>query len=231
MFQITEKQTFEDGQTIWEEGSAGDRVYLIESGKVELSKMLRGNKVIVKVLQTNELIGDVGYITKGPRTFTTRAVGFTTLGIIDNDFLAQDYRSIPSTFKTILKSIAFRLKEASETADYGREFQRVSQALSLVFKSREGLVKAFTANASGGGLLIKTPKPLSKGKQFAVKLHLPEDPKPIEVECEVVWSRKKTDDPKIHPVGMGVRFIKISNPDRQRLLKGLKLNSAAEIPK
>ena len=58
-----------------------------------------------------------------------------------------------------------------------------------------------------------------------------EEPEPIEVECEVVWSREKTDDPKKHPVGMGVRFIKISVTDRQRLLKGLKLNSAADIPK
>jgi len=222
MFQIAKEQTFEDGQVIWEEGSSGDWIYVIESGKVELSKMLRGEKVVFSVLQRAEIIGEDGYIAKRSRAFAARAVGSTTLGVVDPDFIEQEYNQMSDSIKTILKSLALRLQEASEIANFGRHFPRKTQALSLAFKNRATLIKAFTANASGGGLLIKTPSPLPKGEQFAIKLHLPGNPEPVKIECEVVWSRTESDDPEQYPVGMGVKFIEISSADQQRLVNELK---------
>lgn len=226
MFQIAKKQTFEDGQIIWEEGSSGDWICVIESGKVELSKMLRGEKVAVSVLQPAEIVGEIGYITRGTRAFTARAVGPTILGIVDPDFLEQEYNGMSDSFKTILKSLSLRLQEVSESTNFCRRFPREIQALSLAFKNRGTLIKAFTANASGGGLLIKTPKPLSKGEQFSIKLHLPGNPEPVRIESEVVWSRTESDDPVKYPVGMGVKFIGISSTDQQRLVDELKLTDS-----
>lgn len=227
MSQIAKEQIFKDGQVIWEEGSLGDWIYEIKSGKVELSKMLRGEKVVISVLKQNDVVGEIGFITKGIRVFTARAVGSTILGIVDPDFLKREYNRVPDSFKTILKSLSLRLHDASENANFGRKFPRKNQALSIDLKNKETLIKAFTANASGGGLLIKTPKPFPKGQQFPVNLYLPEDPEPVKVECEVAWSRTESDDPERYPVGMGVKFIKISNTDQRRLVNELNLTGPA----
>ena len=118
-----------------------------------------------------------------------------------------------------------RLKKESGNAIYGRDCPRVPKTLSLVFKSKTSLINAFSGNASDGGLYIKTPKPLAKGEQFSLKLKLPENPTPLNTKCEVVWSRSESSDPEQKPVGMGVKFIEISDADRQRLEKELKMES------
>ena len=89
-------------------------------------------------------------------------------------------------------------------------------------------MKAFTANASGGGLLIKTATPLPKGERFPITLHLTEGSEPIKVVCEVVWARTETDDPEKRPVGMGVKFVEIRSSDRKKLISAINGTTSAE---
>lgn len=223
MFQIADEHTFEDGQLIWEEGSFGDWIYWVQSGKVELSKKVRGDKVVIDILQADDIFGEMGYVIKTPRIFTAQAIGPTTLGIIDRDFLDQEYNRMSDDFKIIMRSLASRLIKSSENVNFGRKSQRVPKILSLAFKSRESLINAFTGNTSDSGMLIKTSKPLPKGEIFTLKLQLPDDPESIPIECEVVWSRTQTDDSAHRPVGMGVKFIQISSADKSRLERELKV--------
>jgi len=222
MFQIADEHNFDDGQVIWEEGSFGDWIYLIQTGKVELSKKVQGEKVVIDILRADDIFGEMGYVIKSPRIFTARAVGATTLGIIDRDFLDQEYNRLTDDFKVIMRSLAMRLSKASENLNIGRKSPRSSKILSLVFKSKESLVNAFTGNASSDGLMIKTSRPLPKGERFSLKLQLPDDPEPLNVDCEVAWSRTQSDDPMQRPLGMGVKFVQISSADKKRLEQELK---------
>ncbi|MEW6670358.1 MAG: TIGR02266 family protein [Thermodesulfobacteriota bacterium] len=228
MFQVADEHTFEDGEIIWEEGSFGDWIYLIQSGKVELSKKVRGEKVIIDVLRADDIFGEMGYVIQSPRIFTAQAIGKTTLGIIDRDFLDQEYNRLSDDLKIIMRSLALRLSRASENVNFGRKSPRVPKILSLVFKSRESLISAFTGNASDGGLLIKTSKPLPKGDKFSLRLQLPNDPEPLNIESEVAWSRTQSDDPVLRPLGMGVKFIQISGADKKRLEQELKKGAASK---
>jgi uncharacterized protein (TIGR02266 family) len=222
MFQIADEHSFEDGQTIWEEGSFGDWIYLIQTGKVELSKKVRGEKVIIDILKADDILGEMGYIIQSPRIFTAQSIGKTTLGIIDRDFLDQEYNRLSDDIKLIMRSLSLRLSKASENVNFGRQAQRSPKILSLVLKSRESLINTFTGNASENGLLIKTAKPLPKGEKFSLRLQLPDDPDPLNIECEVVWSRTQSDNPVQRPLGMGVKFIQISSADKNRLDQELK---------
>ncbi|MDF1593005.1 MAG: cyclic nucleotide-binding domain-containing protein [Desulfobacterales bacterium] len=222
MFQIADEHTFEDGQTIWEEGSFGDWIYLIQTGKVELSKKVRGEKVVIDTLRVDDILGEMGYIIQSPRIFTALAIGKTTLGIVDRDFLDQEYNRLSDDIKLIMRSLALRLNKASENVNFGRKSPRITKILSLVFKSRESLINAFTGNASDNGLLIKTSKPLPKGEKFSLRLQLPDNPDPLNIDCEVAWSRTQSDDPVQRPPGMGVKFIQISSADKMRLDQELK---------
>jgi uncharacterized protein (TIGR02266 family) len=222
MFQIADEHTFEDGQIIWEEGTHGDWIYVVESGSVELSRKIKGQKVIIEILDKDAIFGEVGYIIKIPRLFTAQALGPTTLGIIDRDFLDQEYNRMSPTFKMILISITKRLIKETQYAGSGRASPRVPKVLSLMFKSRGQLIKAFSGNVSSGGLFIKTPMPLEVRERFSLKLHLPEGTEPLPIECEVAWNRKESQDQQKRPLGMGVKFIKMSDADRQRLQKELQ---------
>lgn len=116
MFQTAIEEKYKDGQIIFEEGSSGDWIYVIESGSVEISKKIDGGKVVFIVLGPGEIIGELGFITKAPRTATATAVGDTTIGIIDPIFFEQEFNKLSAGFQAVLTSLASRLKKTTEAA-------------------------------------------------------------------------------------------------------------------
>jgi CRP/FNR family cyclic AMP-dependent transcriptional regulator len=115
MFQTAIEEKYKDGDIIFEEGSSGDWIYVIESGAVEISKIMRGEKEVLLELGPGEIMGELGFITKMPRTATATAVGDTTVGIIDPISFEQEFNRLSPDFQAVLISLATRLKETTET--------------------------------------------------------------------------------------------------------------------
>ena len=115
MFQVASYETYEDGQVIFEEGTYGDWIYLIDDGAVEIFKTVEGQKVVVGVLKEGEILGELAYIAKIPRTASAMAVGRTVIGIIDRNFFDQEFNKLSADFQKMIKMVAIRLKNATET--------------------------------------------------------------------------------------------------------------------
>ncbi len=81
------EETYQDGQIVFKEGSSGDWIYMIVSGSVEISKQVGDETKIIEVLGPGEVFGELVFIGGFKRTATAKAVGMTTVGIIDRDFL------------------------------------------------------------------------------------------------------------------------------------------------
>jgi CRP-like cAMP-binding protein len=114
MLPIATYETYQDGQIIFEEGSHGDWIYAIESGAVELSKAVAGKRAIFAELQSGDVFGEMAFLARIPRTATARAVGETTVGLIDRTFLDQEFNKLSQHFQEILKILSRRLKKATE---------------------------------------------------------------------------------------------------------------------
>jgi CRP-like cAMP-binding protein len=114
MLPIATYETYEDGQIIFEEGGHGDWIYAIESGAVELSKAVAGGRAVIVVLQSGEVFGEMAFLARIPRTATARAVGETTVGLIDRAFLDTEYNKLSQHFQVILRILSLRLKRATE---------------------------------------------------------------------------------------------------------------------
>jgi CRP/FNR family cyclic AMP-dependent transcriptional regulator len=114
MFQIASEETYQDGQIIFKEGTFGDWIYIIEEGAVEISKEIEGSKVVIEVLKPGESFGEMAFLVNIPRTATACAIGETTVGIVDRQFLDEEFNKLSSNFQSILKALVFRLKKATE---------------------------------------------------------------------------------------------------------------------
>lgn len=114
MFQVASYETYEDGQVIFKEGTYGDWIYLIDDGAVEISKNIEGKKVVVGILKEGEILGELAYIAKIPRTADATAVGRTVIGIIDRNFFDQEFNKLSADFQKMIKMVAVRLKNATE---------------------------------------------------------------------------------------------------------------------
>lgn len=219
MYPVATKETYKDDQIIFREGTYGDWVYVVLSGSVEVSKMIGGRKSIITVLEPDEVFGELGYLGAiDKRTATVRAIGETTIGVIDRSFLDQEINKLSGYFRTILVAVVKRFRTLIDRACEfsSRKEARAQKSLSLSFKERQSFIKAYTGNISKGGLFIRTERPLREGEQFLLKLQLPDLPDPIKVNCEVSWAREESDIEK-RPPGMGVKFCKMTKRDNQIL--------------
>jgi CRP/FNR family cyclic AMP-dependent transcriptional regulator len=165
---IASEEDYHAGQIIFKEGSSGDWVYVVLSGSVEVSKVIDGKKSILGVLEPGEIFGELALMGNIKRTATARAIGETTVGIIDRDFLDNEFNKLSSNFRTMLISFVHRY---SNVMDRARNFairkdERVNESLSLKFKDHRAFLKACTENVSRGGLFIRTANPLEVGQRF-----------------------------------------------------------------
>ena len=114
MFKIASYETFQDGQIIFEEGSNGDWIYVVEEGEVEISKNVGGQKIVIETLKESDIFGEIAYIDKTPRSATATAKGTTVVGIIDRDFFDTEFNKISTDLQIVLRTVAFRLRKATQ---------------------------------------------------------------------------------------------------------------------
>lgn len=116
MFQIASYETYQDGQIIFEEGSNGDWIYVVDDGEVKISKNVVGQKIVVETLKEGDVFGEVAYIDKQPRSATATAKGKTVIGIIDRNFFDTEFNKIPADFQKILRTVSFRLRKVTQSS-------------------------------------------------------------------------------------------------------------------
>ncbi|MFC1891329.1 TIGR02266 family protein [Thermodesulfobacteriota bacterium] len=215
MFTLVSEETFEKGQVIFKEGSSGDWVYHIISGSVEVSRNVGGKKFVLEILKEGEVFGELGFIGKIKRSATVTAVEETVVGIIDRDTMDQEFNKLSSDFRSILVSVAVRFEKMIERVSTfsARCEPRVMKTLKVSYKEKLNFLKVYTDNISGGGLFIRTGKPLPKDEEIILKLQLPDFPQPLTVKCKVAWIKKEGEGQKAQPPGMGLKFLEMSKKD------------------
>jgi CRP-like cAMP-binding protein len=114
MFQIAAYENYQDGAVIFEDGSHGDWIYVVEEGEVEISKRIDEQKIVIEVLKPGEMFGELAYIGRMARTATAIAVGPTVVGLLDRDYFDREFNSLPANFQVMLKTVAVRLKNTTE---------------------------------------------------------------------------------------------------------------------
>jgi len=107
-YNIASEQKYGDGEIIFEEGKSGDWVCVVLSGSVEVSRKVRGKKVILGILKQGEIFGELALIGAVKRTATVCAIGETTIGIIDRAFLDYELNKMSSDLRAIVVAAAQR---------------------------------------------------------------------------------------------------------------------------
>jgi putative ABC transport system ATP-binding protein len=68
-----------DGEVLFEEGTRGHLIYVVEKGKVEISKGTGGDREVLAVLGRGHQVGDLGALYQRPRSATVTARGTTVV--------------------------------------------------------------------------------------------------------------------------------------------------------
>ena len=115
------------GETLFEEGSPGNRAFIIRDGKIEILKISRGREVLLATRQSGEVIGEMALLESAPRMASARAGTDSVLYAIDKiqfDHLISTSKSAASAmFYTILarfRSTEALLRQSEKMAELGK---------------------------------------------------------------------------------------------------------------
>lgn len=107
--------TLRRGEKLFNEGDAGDRLFIIVEGKVKLGHTSSdGRENLIAVLGPGEMIGELTLFDPGPRSTTATAVAPTTLLQLDHRALMGFIDTRPELAKHMLRALAQRLRRTND---------------------------------------------------------------------------------------------------------------------
>ena len=109
---------FKKGEEIIKEGMLSDCAYIIDSGKVEVSKILQnGEKQIISLLKENDIFGEMGLIDGKPRSATVKALSKSKVTVLTQECFNSLEDLNPQALMPLLKVLTARVREAFRLAN------------------------------------------------------------------------------------------------------------------
>lgn len=113
------EKTYQEGETLFEEGDIGRALFIIEAGSVELVKRGRdGKPQQLAVAGPGDFFGEMALLEEMPRSATARAVGEATVFLLykaklDALLLARPQAGVP-ILRRLAQLLSARVRLASE---------------------------------------------------------------------------------------------------------------------
>jgi CRP/FNR family transcriptional regulator, cyclic AMP receptor protein len=106
---------FDKGETIFNFGDAGDALYIIRNGSVQVFiENYQGDKIILRENLTGDVFGDISMLDGGPRTATAVATEDTECLVLDRDQLVALITKHPHAGLDLLTVMGGRLRATNE---------------------------------------------------------------------------------------------------------------------
>jgi CRP/FNR family transcriptional regulator, cyclic AMP receptor protein len=103
------------GDRLFDEGDAGDRLYVVLDGKIKLTRTASdGRENLLSVLGPGEMFGELSLFDPRPRTASAVAVTDSRLAGLGHDYLRQWLTGRPDVAMHLLRALAQRLRRAND---------------------------------------------------------------------------------------------------------------------
>ncbi len=99
---------FGPGQVVFKEGEAGDCMYFVQSGIVEVLRSENGAERVVARLLPGQYFGEMALLASQPRNATVRTLTETKLVLLGKQNFLTMLRVMPATREDILKTVQER---------------------------------------------------------------------------------------------------------------------------
>ncbi len=130
---ITSERVYEKGQMIYMAGDKGEKLYVIHSGKVKITRITdSGKEQVIRVLGPGEFMGELSLFSSLPLTDNAEALAKTIVCVIDGDKLKKLMTSYPTIALKVIEELSKRLEKSESLIEnislHGVE-KRIAQAL------------------------------------------------------------------------------------------------------
>lgn len=99
---IVNRKAFADGKVIFREGQEGSSAFMINSGNVEIRKIIDGKEQVLATIGKRELFGEIALIDDTPRMATAVAVGTLDCTVIEKHQLLEKLEQLDDDARYII---------------------------------------------------------------------------------------------------------------------------------
>ncbi len=111
---MTAIQHLKKGQIVFREGNRSDFAFIIEDGRIEVSRRRKdGNIEVIDILGYHEIFGEIGMIDGGPRSATATALQNSKVTLISRNDLNTMARKDYKAWYPIIKALSARLRRST----------------------------------------------------------------------------------------------------------------------
>lgn len=108
-------RTYNAGDVIFREGDVGNEMFIIQSGKVKITKQLKdGVEKTLVILGPGDFFGEMAVIDKDVRSANAGALEASRLIALDEQVFEMHMQTNPKIVKKILKNLTSRLRDANQ---------------------------------------------------------------------------------------------------------------------
>jgi len=104
-----------DNQVIFKEGEKGEVMYVIQSGKVKISKSNPSGEVPIAILGSGDILGEMALFDKLSRSATARASGETRILSVDKKKLFASISRDPTLVLKIIETMSQRIRGLNDS--------------------------------------------------------------------------------------------------------------------
>ena len=102
---------YRDGEAIIRQGEMGDRMYIIQNGRVRVTRMIGNKEIQLAELEEGNFFGEMAIIDGEVRSATVSAVGEVRLLSIDKKNFLRRIHEDPSLAYRVLERMSHTIRE------------------------------------------------------------------------------------------------------------------------
>lgn len=115
---ITIDKTFEKGEMIYMAGDRGEKLYVIHSGKVKITRYTdSGKEQVIRILGAGEFMGELSLFSPVPMSDNGEVIEKVTMCMIDGIKLKELMKIYPSITFKVMEELSKRLEIAENTIE------------------------------------------------------------------------------------------------------------------
>ncbi len=109
-----ETKSYRDLEVIFREGDTGKEMYIIKSGKVKITKKMRGLVANIAVLEPGDFFAEMALFEDSPRSATATAMGKVEVIAYDKNALAESIKEDPGIAFKMLEVMSKRIRKIDD---------------------------------------------------------------------------------------------------------------------
>lgn len=103
------------GETICIEGDNGEAMYVVQSGKVKITKHASTGELTLATLRSGDIFGEMSLFDTLPRSATATALGEARVLSIDKEKLFESISRDPTLAFKIIETMSSRIRKLNES--------------------------------------------------------------------------------------------------------------------